>query len=45
MVDITQHNPAALQGGLKNKICTLHRSFFDLETGEAARYLEARDLI
>ena len=41
MIDITQHNPLTLQ----EKICKLHRSFFDLEIGEAEKYLEARDLV
>lgn len=45
MIDITQHNPVNLQDELKNKICNLHRSFFNLELGEAAQYLEARDLV
>ncbi|HBN22768.1 MAG TPA: hypothetical protein DD412_05975 [Holosporales bacterium] len=45
MIDITQHNPLTLQDELKNKICNLQRSFFDLEMGEAVRYLEARDLV
>ncbi len=45
MVNITECNPLTLQTELKNKICNLHRSFFNLKKGEAARYLEERDLV
>ena len=44
-ISIIQHNPLSLQDELKNKICRLHKTFFNLEMGEAARYLEARDLV